>query len=507
MAARIPRSRPGRSGRLSSDDRLALGVAVRLAHRLGASPAVVRVAFVLLALALGWGIAVYGFMALLLAGRDEPDPRPVTVPHNLGVVLATAAQVLVVEDFVTALPATLLWPVGLALFAVILADPGLEGETVGRPAALGRVVAGVVLMVAGFLSALAGTQDLTSLWLTAAAALVLVGGIALVLAPWLQQIVAGADSDRRERIRAEERADIAAHLHDSVLQTLTLIQNRAGDPQLTAALAHQQERELRRWLYGKPDVTDDAVTFRGAIERASADVEDQYLKIVECIVVGDTELSATVLAAVGAAREAMVNAAKFAGIPMISVFAQVDDETVTVFVRDRGNGFETASVPEDRHGLTDSIRGRVERLGGPRSFAHRSAGGPRFGSRCLDDGRWVGAGGGDRRPCAVSTGCRCRARRSGRGGRRGGRHRIGHRRGSPLPSRCRVARRPSDLGLGGGHRCRARPRAPRGQVPGPFRFGFARRRAGAGARRGPGLCDQTHRRWRAGRCDPAGGAG
>ena len=357
------------NSRLSSVDPIALGVASRLAGRLGASVAVVRVAFALLVLALGWGGILYLVLAGLLAGRDEPQPRPVGLSSNLGVVLATAAQVLIVEDLVGALPAMLLWPVGLVLFAIVLADPDLDAESTSRQSLIGRVVAGVVLMLAGLVTAFAGAEDLGSLWRAGVATLVLIGGVALILAPWLQRLLSSADVDRRERIRAEERADIAAHLHDSVLQTLTLIQNRAGDPQLTAALAHQQERELRRWLYGNAESGDQSISFRGALERAAAEVEDQYLKIVECIVVGDAPagpdgLGAGAVAAIGAAREAMVNAAKFADIPMISVFAEVNDESLLVFVRDRGIGFELAAVPDDRHGVSDSICGRVERLGG-----------------------------------------------------------------------------------------------------------------------------------------------
>ncbi len=381
--ARAPTSPSPRTS-LSSGDPLVLGVATRVADRLGASVAVVRVAFVLLTLALGWGALLYLLLAGLLVGRTEPAPRPVHLTRNLGVVLATAAQVLIVEDFVTALPAMVLWPVGLVLFAVVLADPDLDRGTTSRQSVIGRVVAGVVLMLAGLITAFAGTNDLGSVWRSGIAALVLLGGVGLILAPWLQNVLSSADADRRERIRAEERADIAAHLHDSVLQTLTLIQNRASDPQLTAALAHQQERELRRWLYDSAhhdsahhdsahhdsaEGGDRSVTFRGALERAAAEVEDQYLKIVECIVVGDTSpeaggLPAASVAMIGAAREAMVNAAKFADIPMISVFAEVGDDSLLVFVRDRGVGFEPALVPADRHGVSDSICGRIERLGG-----------------------------------------------------------------------------------------------------------------------------------------------
>lgn len=355
--------------RLSREDPLALGVANRVSGRLGASVAVVRVAFVLLGLAVGWGVVLYLMLFAMLSGRVEPTPRPVALIRNLGVVMLTASQLLVVEDVLDAYPAMLLWPVGLVLFAIVLADPDLDTGPSRRQSMVGRVAAGVVLMIAGLLTALAGTDDLASLWRAGVAALVLVGGIALVLAPWLRRVLSAADNDRRDLIRAEERADIAAHLHDSVLQTLTLIQNRAGDPQLTAALAHQQERELRRWLYGADGQTDRVVSFRAALERAAAEVEDQYFKIIECIVVGDTAddgegLESGPLAVIGAAREAIVNAAKFADVPMISVYAEVDEDSFLVFVRDRGVGFELASVSDDRHGLSDSICGRVERLGG-----------------------------------------------------------------------------------------------------------------------------------------------
>lgn len=360
---------PAMNVRLSRQDRLALGVASRVSGRLGASVAVVRVAFALLGLAVGWGVVAYLGLAALLHGRNEPSPRPVTLTRNLGIVVLTAAQLLVVEDLFAAFPAMLLWPVGLVLFAIVLADPDLDADPTRRQSMVGRVVAGVVLMIAGLLTALAGTDDLASLWRAGVAAFVLVGGIGLVLAPWLRRVLTVADTDRADRIRAEERADIAAHLHDSVLQTLTLIQNRAGDPQLTAALAHQQERELRRWLYGADDQPDRTVSFRAALERVAADVEDQYLKIIECIVVGDTAndgegLGPGPLAVIGAAREAIVNAAKFADIPMISVYAEVDEDSFLVFVRDRGVGFELASVSDDRHGVSDSILGRVERFGG-----------------------------------------------------------------------------------------------------------------------------------------------
>lgn len=350
--------------RFVADEPLALGVASRLAGRLGASPAVVRVAFLLLGLAAGVGVAGYLFAAAALAGREEPPARPVLLRHNLAVVIGTAGALLLVESFLHAVPTTLLWPAGLVAFAATLAHPTLDGERSEWRAMVARVAAGVILMIAGFLTAVASAPDLASLWQAIAAALILLVGIGFLLAPFLQDLIDSADRERRDRIRAEERSDIAAHLHDSVLQTLTLIQNRASDPQITAALAHHQERELRKWLYAESDESLPAQSLRPALERAAEEVEDQYLTIVECIVVGDSELNDAAGAVVGAAREAMINAAKFAEAPMISVYAEVSTTQLVVFVRDRGVGFDVERVPTDRRGLSDSIQHRVERFGG-----------------------------------------------------------------------------------------------------------------------------------------------
>lgn len=364
-----------RAGALTADRPLLLGVATWTAGRLGASVLVVRVGFVVLALAAGWGVLVYVGVWFGLHRRQGPVPRPVTLRHNLGIVAATAAQLVFIDSRVGGVEPALLWPVGLVAFAVALAEPD-AGTAGGRWSGnVGRVLAGAVLMIAGLFSALAGSQDVTTLLRTAPAALVLVGGLALVLTPWLRRLVADADADRVRRAQAEARADMAAHLHDSVLQTLTLIQNRSDEPDIAAALAHQQERELRRWLYGSdggdPDTTP---TLRAALESTAADIEDQYLKIVECIVVGDTPMTEPMHALVGATREAIVNAAKFAEIPTVSVYAEVDRHgddidgngsfTVRAFVRDRGVGFDPDSIPPDRHGIADSIHGRLERSGG-----------------------------------------------------------------------------------------------------------------------------------------------
>ena len=345
---------------------MAGGVALRVSHQVGASPLVVRVAFVLLSLAAGWGVLLYAGVWLLTYGRPSPVGSEVTLRHNLGVIAATASQMMVIFQLIDGLPSVLLWPACAVSFALAVSEP-IEPTSEARfwHTDLWRVGLGVALMVGGLLAAIGVTRDFTTLWRAGTAALVLVGGIALVAAPWLRGVLAASDAERRSRIRAEERSEMASHLHDSVLQTLTLIQNRASEPDVAAALAHQQERELRKWLYGQSEeVPSGEPRFRDALEAAAAEVEGQYLKIIECIVVGDRPMNTDLGSLISASREAMVNAAKFADIPMISVFSQITADSVLIFIRDRGVGFEPEKVPNDRHGISDSIRSRVERVGG-----------------------------------------------------------------------------------------------------------------------------------------------
>src|SRR5262249_44581004 len=157
--------------------------------------------------------------------------------------------------------------------------------------------------------------------------------------------------------------EVAAHLHDSVLQTLTLIQKRADDPQTMAALARQQERELRRWLYGQPD-PGRGEGFRDAIERTVADGEDQFFVAIDHVRVGDAPLADGLRSLLAASREAVVNAAKFSGSPSIALYAEIGPQAAEVFVRDRGVGFMVCDVAPDRRGIADSIRGRMARAGG-----------------------------------------------------------------------------------------------------------------------------------------------
>ena len=238
------------------------------------------------------------------------------------------------------------------------------------------------------------------------AIVVVVTGLALVSGPWWIRLVGELRAERRARIREQERAEIAAHVHDSVLQTLALIQKGAQDPREVARLARRQERELRAWLYrpltagGQSGAVGGAVggadgaasrevggpanglggasgspsaRLGGALEAVAANVEEQYGTPIEVVLVGDCPLDERLTSAVQAAREAMVNAVKHSGADSIAVYAEAELDQVTVFVRDRGSGFLPASVAADRAGIRESVVGRMERHGGT-AVIHSSPG-------------------------------------------------------------------------------------------------------------------------------------
>ena len=169
-------------------------------------------------------------------------------------------------------------------------------------------------------------------------------------------------TERSERIRSEERAEMAAHLHDSVLQTLALIQKRSGEPAEVGTLARSQERELRNWLYGAAKLNADSLA--GALEEVCSEIEERRRIVVELVTVGDCPLDDHLRALIAATSEAVTNASKFAGVDQVSVFSELEGDNVQVFVRDRGVSFDPESVPEDRRGVRESIIGRMRRHGG-----------------------------------------------------------------------------------------------------------------------------------------------
>lgn len=224
-----------------------------------------------------------------------------------------------------------------------------------------RLAAGLALVVAGVLVMVSGSGSWEQTWLALLASVAVLGGVALVLLPWGLKFWRDLETERAGRVRESERAEIAAHLHDSVLQTLALIQRRAGNEHDVVRLARAQERELRGWLFKDPAKEPGQLSDR--IKAAAAEVEDGLGNAVDVVSVGDTAMTDRHEALVQASREAMLNASRHGGGP-VSVYLEVSDGGVEVFVKDRGAGFELQAVPEDRLGVRESIIGRMKRHGG-----------------------------------------------------------------------------------------------------------------------------------------------
>jgi signal transduction histidine kinase len=227
-----------------------------------------------------------------------------------------------------------------------------------------RLHFGAFLLIAGIGWFIAANSTFAGLGQIGMAILATTLGLALLLGPWIGGLVGQLRDERRERIRSEERADMAAHLHDSVLQTLALIQRHAESPQQTRSLARRQERELRGWLYDARTPGDAPATLAAALDRLSDDIESDHAVTVDVVVVGDLPFDEQLDALVAALREAAVNAAKHSGEAEVSVYVEVADGEVEAFVRDRGKGFDRATVDGHRRGIADSIIGRMARHGG-----------------------------------------------------------------------------------------------------------------------------------------------
>jgi signal transduction histidine kinase len=363
-ADRPPFVRP-RSGRLLA------GVAAGTASHLRQDPLVVRIAFAVLATT-GIGVVVYGLLWLTMpvaAPGEDPEPGTVQLGAGTGrrqlfvlVLLGLAASALfgqvLTSSGALALPLILV-AVGLAvIWRQLDAD-----RTLALPGVRWALAGGVVLAAGGVILLLATTGQLTAARDGFTATLVILTGVALATAPIWRRLLDSRSEERAARVRSEERASVAAHLHDSVLQTLALIQRHADDQQAVSRLARSQERELRAWLYD-PKVVREGGTWAGLVAGMVADVEADHALIVDPVVVGDAPIDDE-LAALGAAtRETLVNAAKHSGATAADLYTEVTPERVSVFVRDRGKGFDPATVPDDRRGLRDSVSGRLARLGG-----------------------------------------------------------------------------------------------------------------------------------------------
>ncbi|GAC1597006.1 MAG: hypothetical protein NVS3B6_04060 [Pseudarthrobacter sp.] len=235
----------------------------------------------------------------------------------------------------------------------------------------GRLAAGLALVVAGVLVMVSGSGSWEQTWLALLASVAVLGGVVLVLLPWALKFWRDLEAERSGRIRETERAEIAAHLHDSVLQTLALIQRRAANEHDVVRLARAQERELRGWLFQDPG--KEAGQLSDRIKATAAEVEDALGNAVEVVSVGDTAMTEAHEALVQASREAMLNASRHGG-GTVSVYLEVSDGGAEVFVKDRGPGFDLNEVPGDRLGVRESIIGRMKRHGGTAAITSTPAG-------------------------------------------------------------------------------------------------------------------------------------
>lgn len=355
----------------SRTDRVIAGVCGGVGARLGIDATIVRIAFVALAFAwigvplylLGWVLLPQAATVPATTEADDTASAVRTAARRAaGMALIVLGTVLLVRHLGVALPDTLLWPALCVAFGLgIVVWRVQPAAGIGRAAAM-RIAAGTILLALGIGAIAAANLSLSTVRDGLLSGGLVVGGLALILGPWMMVLLRDRREERRRRIRADERAEMAAHLHDSVLQTLSLVQ-RSDDPARMAALARRQERELRGWLYGGGS-EPDAATVRAAVERLAGVVEDRHGVVMDVVAVGDAALDPAMESLVAAAGEAMTNAARWSGCATVSVFVEATEQAVDVFVRDRGVGFDTEEVEDGSHGIRDSIRGRLDRVGG-----------------------------------------------------------------------------------------------------------------------------------------------
>jgi len=380
------------------------GVCAGIGRRLGIDPLILRVGFVAAAAAGGTGVILYAICWALLPATGDGRSRGTLLARAIGrreswmvasgLVLLMLATLLLFRAWGVWVGDAVIWPLVLATGGGALIWRQSQGATVVEPAQpahtgpdgsaasasagrprrvlrISRPSLGIVALGAALIVGAA----LVFLWLNGAlvpdrdvmlAVLVVMTALALILAPWWLRLARGLTEERAERIRTQERAELAAHLHDSVLQTLALMQKRAEDPREVAALARRQERELRAWLNAgsRWPGTDAPASLASALNAAVAEIEDAHGVPVELVAVGDRPLDERAEALVAATREAVLNAVKFAPEAAISVYAEMEGDRAEVFVRDRGPGFDLAAIPPDRRGLRESVLGRMQRHGG-----------------------------------------------------------------------------------------------------------------------------------------------
>ncbi len=384
---------PQKPLRRSSSDAVLGGVAKGFAIRLGVKERTVRILFAISALFAGLGVLAYVALWLFTprSGEDHSIAQQVSMNRRDKQLLLIACVVALVamfslNPFSFRLGGTFAWALLLCLVGLFgvwrgssiderhhLGDFASAVPIVGSATARGwkavviRVLPGVVLVVVGLniLNRIGGVWGAAVPALLGA--LVLIGGLLILFTPWWLQTVRDLSSERRQRIRMQERTAVMGHIHDSVLQTLTLIERSAASEADVVRLARSQERELRQWLFN-PEVFDainnGTNSFVGLVGAIEHEIENDYGTKVELVTVGDCATDEGISALAAAGREAAINAAKWSGASSISIYAEVETANVSLFVRDTGKGFDVNAIPADRQGIEVSIKQRMTRHGG-----------------------------------------------------------------------------------------------------------------------------------------------
>lgn len=366
-----------------AEGRMLAGVAGGIADEIGVPVMAVRIGFVVLGAVTAWGVLLYvgAWWAMFAWARRSPGHASPTgedelrIPKGanansrlIGFAMVTVGLALALRDLTDSPARSVLFPLGL-LAAGITVAVNERNTLEDRSRVLLRVGVGAALVLVGVGVAVTENFSLATAGYVLVVSAAVVVGLGLVIAPTGVRLVEGFGEERRRRIRSEERADMAAHLHDSVLQTLTLIQRRSTDPEVIS-LARRQERDLRGWLF------DDAAerpgtAFRTRLEAVAAEVEDREQVPVHVVAVGDAAVDDDIEALLGAVREAVTNAARHSATARVDVYAEATETGLDVFVRDHGCGFDPVAVPPDRRGLAESIIARMQRAGGSATIDSR----------------------------------------------------------------------------------------------------------------------------------------
>ena len=374
--------------------RLIAGVAGGIADRLGVADLYVRAGFLVLALIWGIGVIVYLVLwAVTLDRTEDAKPAPHAGEHRkAGYILMFVGGLLLLRTIGIWSTDQLVWPGAAVIFGIVFLvdrrdiDPrsailALFDPNSGRFRS--RTVIGILLLVVGM--SILGAAAVPAVETVLLAVVVTGVGMAVLFGPWVWRLVADLGAERSKRIREEERADMAAHLHDSVLQTLALIQ-RTEDPRRVVTLARVQERELRRWLYDSTPADGHELLSR-ALQKEADRIENTFDVPVELVTVGDRTVDDRVRAMVAAAGEALTNAARHSGADQISVYSEVAEGSADVWVSDLGRGFDTRGVAPDRRGIAESIVGRIQSHGGTATVSSEPGEGTEVHLRLIGEGQ------------------------------------------------------------------------------------------------------------------------